>query len=756
MKMGTETATCLAAALALAAGVVGAIEHVPPEFDARIVHVSPADGNPFGTAKAAIRGLRDGNGGRLPRGGVIVVLADGLYRLDAPVEFGPGDSGSADCPIVYRAAHAGKAVLSGAVGLEWRRLSDESTLPESAALLPEGSRAAVLTAPLPAGQEAPSFFGASCYMQDEQLERPEYQYPLALYSGERRLPTARWPNDGCALTDELIPPIRTGWIHRSSRTPVFGARGPDGSRPNLRAWVREPDLHLHGEWKLDYVDTAAKPESIDPERGLIAIDRRYEGQFGVQRGAQFIAFNAISELDRPGEWALDAKARRLYLMADGAERPRLARSHGLIRCRGVTDVEFEGLTLECSRGHAVVLRECRDVVIRKSVVRGTTGWGIRVEGGRNCRVEGCDLYDLGEGGVWLEGGTLDTLTRSGHVCDNCHIRDYAVLVWNYNPGVSLFGCGNAATHNLIHHAPHQACFFYGAANRFAWNVVHDVCRFSNDCGAVYSYNTHSAWSHRGNEILYNVIHCTRLRPGDARLRHKEPDAHQRDGIYLDAFTSGTIVRGNIVSDTTHGVFSSGGQDNLIERNLVVGASNQAIRRWNLGLREGKNPFHHVIWGKTNDSDRASYLMKPLQDKRELYGMAFWRERYPKMLAPLAFADPALGHSSHYCRIVNNVCAGPAKGLLIIDEKVTEGTTVVEGNLEFAGDPGFVDYAGMNWELREDSPARRTLGGGTRFAEMGLYESVERASPAVKFGEGVSRPVGLPAVSRGRPGKEEKR
>ena len=143
-------------------------------------------------------------------------------------------------------------------------------------------------------------------------------------------------------------------------------------------------------------------------------------QYGMRLGAEYFAFNAVCELDRPGEWALDSVARRLYVWPrSGADMPRLARTKTLLGCRGVTDVTFEGFVFEAARGHAVVFADCRDVALEKSVVRHTTGWGVCVERGRGCRVEGCDLYDLGECGVWLEGGSIDTLSPSRHVCDNC-------------------------------------------------------------------------------------------------------------------------------------------------------------------------------------------------------------------------------------------------------------------------------------------------------------------------------------------------
>ena len=725
-----------------------AIEQMPPEYTAKIFHVSPQDGDAPAKAAAFVRKLKAQCGGRLPRGGVIVEFADGVYPLSETWVLGEADSGTPECPVRYRAQHPGKAVLTGARALDWRPLAAAKNLPPSAARLPSASRDKVLTAELPAGEPVPGFFAASRYLQDEQLARPDYEYALALYQGDDRVENARWPNEGWARVTRLTGRVEQTWIYENSKSLPFESAGPDGKSPDLAAWKKEPDLYLHGSWKHEYVDTASKPEMIDPAAGLIA-PARADAQYGMRLGAEYFAFNAVCELDRPGEWALDVASRRLYVWPrQGADMPRLARTKTLLSCRSVTDVTFEGFVFEAARGHAVKFADCRDVTLEKSVVRHTTGWGVCVERGRGCRVEGCDLYDLGEGGVWLEGGSIDTLVPSRHVCDNCRIHDYAVLAWNYNPGVRLFGCGNEAMHNLVYNAPQQACFFYGAENRFAWNVVHDVCRHTDDAGAIYTYNTVNAWANRGNVIEHNAFH---------RIAPEHPRYCQLNAIYLDAFTSGTVVRGNITSESSLGVFSSGGQDNFIEGNVLVHARNASIRRWNLGLMGGKNVFKHRIYIQngdgtirhmTNESNRASYLMRPLCDKGDLYRMSFWSERFPNMLKALEFENPVMGHCAQFCTIRKNV-AVDSPGIVVIDLDLTKDTTVAEDATTFPGDPGFVDFLGMNWELKPDSPARKALGGGTRFGEMGLYASAKRITPPVKWGPDVTRPLPFnPNVGKG--------
>jgi hypothetical protein len=72
-----------------------------------------ASDGPFATvarAREAVRALRKAL--KEPRR-VRVVLRGGTYYLDAPLEFGPEDSGTEQGPVVYAAAAGEKVVLSG-------------------------------------------------------------------------------------------------------------------------------------------------------------------------------------------------------------------------------------------------------------------------------------------------------------------------------------------------------------------------------------------------------------------------------------------------------------------------------------------------------------------------------------------------------------------------------------------------------------------------------------------------------------------
>lgn len=704
---------------------VMAMETVPAVFEARLLYVAP-DGNdaaagnrahPLRTPEGArdrLRALRRAHGGTLPAGGVIVNFADGEYRMSRPFSLSAEDTGTPESPVVYRAANRGKAVFCGYVEPAWKR---------------EGDR---LAADVPEGLEMPSLFAASEYLQSELLQRDGN--PWTVVADGERLDLAQWPRTGAAKI--CLDGIET--LTRDSTRYVKGTafslrdesnHGPQGVRLS-----DEPELWAQGDWRTAYSDITLRIVGQDVQKGLFSLEP-------MEETLRIVADNAVRLLNVhsqlvPGTWVFDRAKRRLYAKPLRPEaRPRLGVAEALVVAERVTDVAFRGFALEGARRVAVELSSCRDVELIGITVRHVAGWGVRIVGGRHCRVAGCDLYGLGRGGVWAEGGTLDTLTPAGHIVDNCHIRDYSWRVWNYNPGVALVGVGNRATHNLVHHSTHQAFSHYGTLHRFEANVVHDVCKMTDDAGAIYGYNTAHAWSHRGNAIVGNVFHA---------IGPDRPSWCQTDGIYIDAFTSGTVVENNIVSDASFGIFSSGGQDNRIRRNLVLRTRKAGIRRWNLGLRDGTRKFHHVIDGYTNDCDRASYLMKPLVDKNDLYRMDFWRERFPNMLKPLELPDPAYAHDALYCEITSNILAD-AVGISIADESFTREHTVVNGNVVQEDDPGLVDYRGLDWRLRADSPARAVLGGDTAFSAAGLYDSVERASPAVKWGVGVKLPGPFPTV-----------
>jgi len=652
-------------------------------------------------ARDALRKIRASNGGTLPEGGAVVEFADGEYAFAEPLALDERDSGTEKSTVVWRAAHKSKAVFSGALKTRGWKVEDD---PEILALLPEAARGKVIVAEIPDGIELPGFRGGGCGTPENLQE-----IPLSLFQGGRRLEPSRWPDAGYAPTGDNIGKIESRHDAQFCNSGRFKF-----DNPRLEKWSREPELWAYGLWCYEWADAKTRVLAVDPGAGTMSVDPSPIG-FGIKKGAQFFVMNAVSEIDRPGEWAIDRKSRKIRLWPAGAELARLACAAGLFRCRNVSYLAFAGFTFEYSRKTAIEAEGADGLRIASCVFRHTSSWGATVRDGKDCRVEGCDMYDLGEGGIFLDGGDFRTLEPSGNVADNNHIHHFGKVVPNYRPGVQLCGVGARCTHNLIHHTVHQAIAFNGNDHYIGYNTCHDCCMFNDDAGTIYCCQRD--WTKRGTVIERNIIHMT----------GKQPRTSGTEAIYLDDFSSGITVRGNIINRATQGIYIGGGQDCLVCGNVTMNCKTGV----NVGSR-GIETFGRKVSGMGRESE----MFKKLEKDRALYGSPLWKSRYPNMMRVFDFPDARHAHDAHFNVVTGNVLVTSRK-VELENESFVRDTCKIADNIETNADPGFEDYGNFRWNLKPG--AARDLVGDLETDKIGLYDSPLRASPAVRFGEGVSAP-----------------
>lgn len=655
-------------------------------------------------ARDAIRKLRQA--GPLPHARIVVELATGVYRLTQPLELDARDSGSEGAPVVYRAFKRGTALLTGSVLLgDWRPVADAEVLKR----LDPKARDQVVWTSLDRSliDELPGFANGGCgFERTKKLE-----YPLAVYQAGKRLPVARWPNEGFTRMGECLgSSVIAGHVGRKFTDGIFRF-----DNPRLARWIGEPDLWFNGLWFHPWADEKIRLKTIDPKEKSIALANGHV--FGFKKGQEFYAFNAISEIDEPGEWAVDRTSRRLYLWPAADLRsmpPVLAVGDTLIKAERLAHVTFEGLVFEACRQNALNFKDCTAVIVAASTVRHTGSWAVNLDGGERGTVIGCDLYDLGEGGVNALGGNHDKLIPGRHRIENNHIHHIGRIVACYRPGASVRGVGNAIRHNLIYQTDHQAIFFDGNDHTIEYNIVHDVCLHTSDAGPLYACTRD--WTKRGTVIRHNLFHAA----GEGL------DACGCRSIYLDDWTSGVTVTSNIVSQADCGINLGGGRDNVVTDNIALNC------RQSISLHSrGVDSFAR----KAAEMGRNSGIFRLLM--RDVYKTDLWRQHYPTLLAPLDM-DPVEAHDAHGNTIRNNLSAGSGEVKISNAQRVMK-TCVVANNVLVDEDPGFVDYWRLDLRLRPDAPIFKKLPGfkAPDFAKMGLYDDPRRASPAVKFGPGVT-------------------
>jgi len=658
---------------------------LPPETGPDIEFYVAPDGSdtnhgtkeePFGSlerARDAIRELRK----RGPLSGAVTVwVRGGVYQRTDTFRLTQEDSGTQEAPIAYRAFITENPRLIGGQRIEtsWCRAVNE---PDVLERLDEGVRGKVVQVDLKA-------HGITDY-GEMTISGPM----LELFYDGRRMPLARWPNEGWLTMGKCVETNGGSSRRFVEETRAGRTFQYSGDRP--RRWVRSRDVELHGFWYYGWMDEHVKIDRIDTERQEITL-ARIPG--GIKEGQWYYALNLLEEMDQPAEWYLDREKGILYFLPpEGFPKNEVLFSileKPLVSLENTSHVTLRGLTLEATRGAAVVIGGGSHSLIAQCIIRCIGSHAVIIDDGTKNGVLGCDIHDIGSTGIQISGGNRSTLTSGENYVVNCHIHHYAQRKKVYQPAVRLYGVGHRVAHNLIHDAPHQAIGYDGNDHVIEFNEIHDVVLESSDAGALY---TGRDWTFRGNVVRYNFIHHIPHRPGFGSKV-----------VYLDDCASSTEIFGNVFYKTRESAFIGGGRDNAVENNIFV---------------ECEQPVHLDARGLTWDHFRPGGPMyEPLKQFR--HDQPPWSARYPK-LARILDENPQapLGNL-----VVKNVSY--RSSWRDPDRKYVR----LEDNFITDEDPGFVDYANMNFRLKDDSIVYRKIPGFQKipFEKIGLYADEYRATP----------------------------
>jgi hypothetical protein len=631
---------------------------------------------PFKTierARDAIRAMKTAGG--LPRGGVIVQIHGGTYYLEKTLEFTAEDSGMAEAPIVYSGfANEEVRLVGGKFVNNFAAVQDAAVLER----LDPAAREHVVQADLKALGIAN--FGSP---SGDGLE---------LFFNEQPMTLSRWPNEGFVRIVDLVEKDEHK-IHGIPGSKV-GKFIYDGDRPNR--WIGEKDAWLHGYWFWDWSDQRQKIESIASEKSILAVVPPYHG-YGYRKGQWYYAFNVLAELDSPGEWYLDRETGILYFwppapVAEG--RTVVSVLDNNLVAKDVSHWTVRKVTFEASRNTAVSVSGGAHNRIAACVIRNVGGAAVGINDSPDSCVYGCDMYQMGKGGISLTGGNRTTLTSANLVAENNHIHHYSRWSRMYNAAIALHGVGNRAVHNLIHDAPHMAIAFGGNDHVIEFNEIHNVCEESNDAGAMYAGRD---WTMRGQVIRYNYLH-----------QINGFEAKGCVGVYLDDMFASASIHGNIFHQVTSAAFIGGGRDNTVENNVFVDCS----------------PALHIDaralgWAY----ETADNWIKEEKEKGTISGIAYnkppYSVRFPQLIN-IMNDEPKAPKGN---LIARNICVG---GRWDDVEEKARGYQTFQDNL-LNVDPHFVDAANKDFRLKDDSPAWKLGFKPIPVDKIGPYQNPDRAS-----------------------------
>jgi len=430
---------------------------------------------------------------------------------------------------------------------------------------------------------------------------------------------ARWPNQGEFAKIAGYPPASDRRDeHGGNLGELGGGFLYDGDPP--RHWLDTSDLWVHGYWAYDWANSYEKVTSLDSVQHLVKTGPPY-GIYGFRKGQRFYFLNVLEELNEPGEWFLDRKSGVLYFWPPKDATDRSAHEvllsqleQPLLRLIGASNVTFQGITFEATRGNAIEIRGGESNRIAGCLICNVGDNGVVMDGGFGNGVVTCDIFDTGDGGVQLTGGDRQTLKPGGHFVENCHFQRQGRWSKCYVPAIGITGVGLRASHNLIEDHPHCAILFWGNDHLIEFNEIHHIALETGDVGAIY---TGRDYTFRGNRVRCNFIHHT----GGVGMGSM--------GVYMDDCVSGTEVYGNVFYKVHWAMFIGGGRDHRVENNLFVDCD-PAVRADGRGL--DKSPVWHDM---VDDTMRKRLTEVPL---------ALYRDRYPQMKTLDRYYGPPEGPS----------------------------------------------------------------------------------------------------------------
>ncbi len=494
---------------------------------------------PFATldrARDAIRKMK--KAAPLPDGGVTVRLRGGCHLLRQTFKLGAADGGTPAAPIVYRAYENEKPLLMGCQ-------------PVSGFVPYQGK---ILKADLAAQGLRGVYF-------------------RQLYFAGKRQHLARYPNY------DPNNPYGGGWAYADGKSLPMYVDIPGEDRRTLhykahdaRPWARPEEGQVFVFPRYNWWNNVVRIASIDRQQRIVRLAA--DASYPIRPGDRYYVQNLFEELDSPGEWYLDKNTWTLYFWPPpGAGEKGLTAYAPTMRTiiqigPGTARVAIRGLTIEGCEGTAVTLTNTADCLIAGNTIRNVGdygGAGVSVSGGKRNGVAGNDICETGSHGISLSGGDRITLTPAENYADNNYIHHVGVF-YKQGVGIDMTGCGNRASHNLIHDGPRMGIQFAGNNLLLEYNHIRHMNLETEDTGAVYTGGRDWIGS-RGSVIRYNYFHDML---GYGRENGKWVSPHFAWGVYLDDNAGGVDVIGNIVVRASRaGIHLHNGRDNVIQNNVFV-------------------------------------------------------------------------------------------------------------------------------------------------------------------------------------------
>ena len=605
-----------------------------------------SEASPFKTipeAQAKIRELKSGDG--LPAGGITVFVKDGEYRITEGLVFTEEDSGTEECPITYVSESEYGAKITGALLLsaedfepineeEKSRLMDKSAADNIVkvdlakyGITKEDLGEYVISGSHHTGIFYEEYAEAYDRAESENILGANGQVPVTpeaeVFIGDNVLQCARWPNEDYVYAQSLVYFGQSTWDKKRGDLvnpdgPILGVESAVTER--MSKWSTHENIWSSGYISTTWADSRNLVVGFDPEEDTVQF--RYSETFLSEdhiknKTTRWYFFNVFDELDTAGEFFIDRENRILYIYKTDdfySERIKMSTlADDLITFENASYITLKGFYISETRENGI-MGYANNVTVDNCKICNIRSGAVRILGNK-ITIQNNEICNMGTYGIYLEGGDMETLTKSENVIHNNYIHDWARIVRTYQSAIQVDGVGSLVSHNEMCNSPHQAVTWHGPYHIMEYNEVYNVLIDTADCGAFYSGR--NLWSY-DCEVRYNYIHD---------ISHKGTFA---TGIYWDDGLSGQKAYGNlIVNVPSHGILIGGGRDCYVYNNIIVNSGDSPINH-DARMRQYTKNYHNAWFSHVGP---MSEELKPYLENE------VWMKAFPEYEGLILYTTP---------------------------------------------------------------------------------------------------------------------
>ena len=636
------------------------------------------ENNPFGTIKEAQEKLKI-----MPKeNGVAVILRGGIYALEDTLCIDESNSGTAEKPVIYTAFEGEEVTLTAGKNIPanlFEKVTEKAILDK----IPSEGKENIYVTDL-------SKVGLSNIPPMNLREST----PYTLVMGEQRGTLARWPNEGYGKTGEIIDtgarsdsgPRKKGFVYE-----ITDAR-------QLR-WEEAENGFLNGYWMTPYtIDYASIAEVNTDKMRIVGKDWNGLGNYGY---ARYFAENLLEEIDKEGEWYLDAENNKLYIYpfkgGENADVKFAASNFPVVGFTNAKNVVIKGINVEVGGNSGVQFgAESENCMFIGGRIRYVSGNGATING-KNNTVRDCDISHVGARGIIIDGGNLATLTHGNNVAENNEIHNTGTG-GGQKQGITISGCGNRASNNHVYDIPTHGINGGGMDLIIEKNIIERTNMEMGDTGGLYFLNYGLGY---GTKIRYNIV-----KDSVGLMPIPGMNGEGAQGIYIDDCTSGLEIYGNLVYNAKmSGTFIHGGRNIKIYNNMYINCA-QPINVTKTGIQKSL-AIGGAIWEnlkKYNVTEGA------------------YKEKYPE-------AAENITNTEQFGNPINNVVKNNVTfngGLSNYEKTIDAYGGEYSGNCEFEGYPdcNMTDFYDLDYaKIHEKCPDFEPI----PFDDIGTYTGGMRTS-----------------------------